>query len=273
MIPETKPHIFPGSVSEDVRPSVQDVRQGRVFNSVAERPDFRQRIEQIDALAYPAFMRHTDLDPLWPAVYEVFPEYQLVMYDGDSGTHLGHGNVVPFAWNEAHDELPKSAVEMVRLALDQKRRGVRSTVLGALQAVITPTLQGNGLSPYMLKGMANLAASRGYLDLFAPIRLQQKELYPLARFESYVGWTRPDGLPNDSWQRVHVRLGATPAGIIDSWLTVIATVQDWGRWTGMIFPASGKYTVPGALVPIEIDVERNIGRYVEPHLWMRYKIL
>lgn len=32
------------------------------------------------------------------------------------------------------------------------------------------------------------------------------------------------------------------------------------------------YAVPGALVPLKIDVDRNVGEYVEPHLWMRYRI-
>jgi hypothetical protein len=30
--------------------------------------------------------------------------------------------------------------------------------------------------------------------------------------------------------------------------------------------------VEGALVPVEIDRERNLGRYVEPNLWMKHSV-
>ena len=33
-------------------------------------------------------------------------------------------------------------------------------------------------------------------------------------------------------------------------------------------PESGVYVVSGALVPIEIDRERDEGVYVEPNVWM-----
>lgn len=36
----------------------------------------------------------------------------------------------------------------------------------------------------------------------------------------------------------------------------------------MVFPESGHYVVPGALVPITIDRERDQGVYVEPNVWM-----
>ncbi|HEX2505450.1 MAG TPA: hypothetical protein VHK22_04505 [Gaiellaceae bacterium] len=40
--------------------------------------------------------------------------------------------------------------------------------------------------------------------------------------------------------------------------------------TCLAFPESGPYVVDGALVPVEIDVARNVGRYEEPNLWMRH---
>ena len=36
----------------------------------------------------------------------------------------------------------------------------------------------------------------------------------------------------------------------------------------MTFPETGAYVVPGALVPVEIDRERDEGLYVEPNVWM-----
>jgi hypothetical protein len=49
-------------------------------------------------------------------------------------------------------------------------------------------------------------------------------------------------------------------------------VAEWEEWTGMAFPESGDYVVPGALVPVQIDRERDEGRYVEPNVWMRHAV-
>ena len=44
----------------------------------------------------------------------------------------------------------------------------------------------------------------------------------------------------------------------------------WADWTGGAFPASGAYVVPGALAPVHIDLERDLGRYVEPNVWVEH---
>ena len=62
----------------------------------------------------------------------------------------------------------------------------------------------------------------------------------------------------------------TPLLVVPDWLTVTGSVAQWSGWTGMDFPRTGAYIVPGALVPVAIDRERDRGRYAEPHPWMRY---
>jgi hypothetical protein len=245
---------------------------GRVIQTVAEHPGWRSLLEAVDAEAYPTFMQHTDLRSFWALVYAAFPEYQLVLVDERTGRHLAHGNMVPLVWDGTAAGLPRSAVEMAHQALTARHRGARPTAFGALQAVVSPDEQGSGLSHRMLQAMASLAAAHGALDLVAPIRPTQKALYPLTPFGEYVCWRRPDGLPVDPWQRVHVRLGATPMSIVGRWLTVTAGLGDWTRWSDVQFHGSGSYIVPGALVPVAVDAGRRVGRYVEPHLWMRYRL-
>ena len=242
------------------------------FHSVAAQPEQQAVIEQIDAAAYPAFMCHTDLAPWWPIIYGTFPEYQLILADARAGQHLAHGNLLPFAWDGTPEGLPHSAVEMVRRALHDRRRGVPPTALGALQAVVDPEQQGAGLSVRMLQGMAGLAASLRTPDLVAPIRPTEKALDPLAGLGEYVARVRHDGLPVDPWQRVHARLGAVPIGIEDAWLTVTGTADEWASWTNVEMPEAGPYVVPGALAPVVVDPHRGVGHYREPHLWMRYRI-
>jgi hypothetical protein len=45
-----------------------------------------------------------------------------------------------------------------------------------------------------------------------------------------------------------------------------------GRVDGNEVPESGLYIVPGALSPVEIDRDRDVGRYDDPGLWMRHRV-
>lgn len=240
--------------------------------SVVSNPALPVICQVVDAQAYPAFMQHTDLSPLWPRIYEAFAETQLVLLDARSGEHLAHGNMVPLAWDDSRDPLPQSAAAMVQQALTHTDNGAKVTAYGALQVVVSPTAQRRGLSVRMLGQMAVCAAARGATSLCAPIRPTQKARYPLTPLEQYATWTRADGLPLDPWQREHVRLGAVPAGIVAAWLTTSAPIAHWEAWTDLRFPETGRYVVPGALDPVQMDVAAGTGRYVEPHLWMHYRI-
>jgi hypothetical protein len=53
-------------------------------------------------------------------------------------------------------------------------------------------------------------------------------------------------------------------------IVVEGSVGRWADWTGGGFPASGAYVVPGALTPVHIDLERDLGRYVEPNVWVEH---
>ncbi len=67
-------------------------------------------------------------------------------------------------------------------------------------------------------------------------------------------------------------MGAEQLRIAPKAGTITGTVAEWEDWPGMIFPESGAYVVPGVLQPIEIDRERNIGRYEDPNVWMRHQL-
>lgn len=44
-------------------------------------------------------------------------------------------------------------------------------------------------------------------------------------------------------------------------------VAFWENWIGLRFEQSGACEVDDALVPLEIDLERQIGRSEEPNVW------
>jgi hypothetical protein len=60
--------------------------------------------------------------------------------------------------------------------------------------------------------------------------------------------------------------------VAPSTLRVTGTVAEWEGWTGMEFPDSGMHVVPGALQPVAIDREADVGVYDDPNVWMRHAI-
>jgi hypothetical protein len=72
--------------------------------------------------------------------------------------------------------------------------------------------------------------------------------------------------------RVHWRLGAEILKPAPHSMVIAGSVAEWEEWTGMHFPESGSYVVPGALQPITIDRERDSGLYHDPNVWMRHRV-
>ena len=124
----------------------------------------------------------------------------------------------------------------------------------------------------MLEGMRAAVAARGLTDLVAPVRPSQKHAYPLVPIERYVEWRRDDGKLLDAWLRTHAQAGAKLVKVAPASMRISGSVADWESWTGLRFLDSGTYVVPGALVPVEIDRDRDEGVYVEPNVWMHHRI-
>jgi hypothetical protein len=168
--------------------------------------------------------------------------------------------------------LPSGWDGAVEAAIADHDAGRAPTVVAALSITLASTHLGRGLSRRMVEALRDAAAGAGLDSMVAPVRPNLKDRYPLVPMERYVGWRRPDGAPFDPWIRVHWRLGAELLGVCPASMRVTGTVADWERWTGLALPDSGSYVVPGALVPIQIDRERDVGTYVEPNVWMRHRL-
>lgn len=115
------------------------------------------------------------------------------------------------------------------------------------------------------------ARALGYERLISPIRPTGKQSYPTIPLERYLGWSRPDGLPLDPWLRVQARVGGKLLEVCPDSLVIEASVAEWERWTGLAFPESGEYVVPGGHVPLSVDRAKGRGRYAEPHAWFAYE--
>ncbi len=211
--------------------------------------------------AWPEIVLH---DPVsnenWGRLYAERAEFQFVLLD-DDGQVLAEGNSIPV------QGMPANWREALRGGFD----GDTADRLCALAILVDPDAQGRGLSRLMLEHMRGLAFERGW-DLVAPVRPSLKHRYPLTPIERYVEWRRADGTLFDPWLRAHERLGAERVGIAESSLVAKGTVAELEEWTGLTLPESGRYVVEGALVPVEIDRERDLGSYREPNVWMRHAL-
>ena len=238
------------------------------FPTRAERPGKQPHIASLEAGIWPQFMYHDPLlERLFGRVIEEYAEYQFYVWDDELEQVVGAGNAIPAAWDGDVAALPEGGVDAIveaRFAEDAPE----PTVLCALQIVIAPEVRAQGLSSRMIQRMAEIGRDHGFDKLIAPVRPNLKHRYPLVPTERYVTWRRDDGTHLDPWLRTHERLGAPLVKVASESMRVPGTVAQWEEWSEMAFPESGSYVVPGALVPVEIDRERDEGLYVEPNVWM-----
>ena len=233
--------------------------------SYAERPDLLGRRDELGP-AWDEFMYHDPVAAVhWNRQYEQFPDLQLFLLDQDDRL-IAESNAVPVPFGT--DELPDDGWDA---ALGQAAADGAKAV-SAIAITIGVDQRGKGLSRTMLTGMRTAVAARGLSDLVAPVRPSQKHLYPLAPMERYVEWRRDDGKLFDAWLRTHEQAGAELVKIAPASMRITGSVADWERWTRLRFPDSGPYVVPGALVPVEVDRERDEAVYVEPNVWMHHKV-
>jgi hypothetical protein len=92
--------------------------------------------------------------------------------------------------------------------------------------------------------------------LIIPVRPSEKSRYPLISLDDYITWQNDKGLPLDAWLRVHAKLGGRMVKVCHESKTVRGRRAEWEAWTGMKFPQSGRYVIPGALSPIEMNLKK-----------------
>ncbi|RJP74571.1 MAG: N-acetyltransferase [Candidatus Zixiibacteriota bacterium] len=240
------------------------------LSTLADRPGLLPALEPLSRRCWPEFLLHGDVT-LWHELWVTFPECQILLTGSDDAL-LAVGHTVPLLWDGSLNDLPERIEDILSRALEARQRGDSPNAFSALAALVHPSFRGQGLSSAVIREMKALAARQGAGTLIAPVRPVWKDRYPLTPLDRYAAWTRPDGLPYDPWIRVHIRLGGRVLAVAPNTLAVTGTVAQWETWTGMVFPDSGPYVVPGALQPVIIDRDRDLGRYEDPNLWMAHAV-
>jgi GNAT superfamily N-acetyltransferase len=239
------------------------------FPTRAERPGKQPHAAGLQERGiWPEFLYHDAVtERLFGRVVSEYAECQFYAWDDERKEVVGVGNAIPATWDGAPDTLLDRGIDGVmeaRFADDAPA----PNVLCALQILLAPECRGHGLSGRMIQRMAEIGRANGLDTLIAPVRPNLKHRYPLAPIERYIEWRRPDGMLFDPWLRTHERLGAVIAKVAPESVRISGTVAEWEEWTELALPETGSYIVPGALVPVSIDRERDEGLYLEPNVWM-----
>jgi len=239
------------------------------FPTRAERPGHLPHAASLRERAiWPEFLYHDPvLERLFGRVIAESAEFQFYAWDDERAEVVGVGMAVPAAWDGDAASLPDGGLDAV---VEARFAGGASepSVLCALQILIAAECRREGLSSRMIRRMAEIGRDHGLDTLIAPVRPTMKHLYPLTPMEQYIRWRRPDGTHFDPWLRTHERLGAEIMKVAPHSTSTPGSVAEWEEWAAMTFPETGAYIVPGALVPVGIDRERDEGLYVEPNVWM-----
>lgn len=238
----------------------------------SERPELWDAIRGLTGEVWPEYNQHGEtLNRYWARLYDVFPDWQFVLYDPDSHTVLAEGHTIPVAWDGTDPGLGPGIDATIAAGFELQEAGGKATAVSALAAEIPPRHQGRGLAAVLLRAMAGLARDSGLNHLIAPVRPSRKDRYPTIPIERYARWTRPDGSPFDPWVRVHTRLGGRIGPVIPRSLRIAGTVAQWESWTDMEFPETGDYVFPAGLAAVHIDRENDIGEYWEPNIWITHQ--
>ncbi len=221
---------------------------------------------------WPEFMLHDPVADYLADCYEYLPDFQFIMVEKNSSDALVIVNSIPLSWNDEIDELPDDGWDWAMMkGIDDLRSGDKVNILCALQILVFGKNRGRGISRIALEALKGIGQSHGLPEMIAPVRPTRKSDYPLETIEQYIKRTDAAGFSVDSWLRTHQRIGGKIIKPCHASMRISGTVGEWKRWTGMNFPKSDSYVIPGALVPVEVDLESATGQYTEPNVWMHHE--
>jgi GNAT superfamily N-acetyltransferase len=248
--------------------------------TLAQRPELRAGAFSAEfAAAVPEFMRYDQTAALYygRGNLDRYLDFALVAVDRDQPDRVvARAMSVPFHFGDGsaeRAELPDGGWdEVIRWAYQDHLAARKSNAVGALEIIVLPPYRGRGVSQSMLAAMRDNTRAHGFADLYAPVRPSDKHREPLTPFAEYVARQRPDGLPHDSWLRVHVRAGGAIVKAAPCSMVIAGTLAEWSRWTGLRFVTSGDVLVPGALSPIHVSREEDHAVYIEPNIWIHHRL-
>ncbi len=241
--------------------------------TAADKPDLVSLVTGVTAKAWPEFMLHDPVAQLFVTVYERLPQFQFAFLEPASDNIIVLGNSIPLAYDGDLPDLPDTGWDWaMESGVKDHSEGRKASVLCALQIVVANEYLGHGLSRRAVETMKDIGRAHKLKSLVAPVRPNFKANHPLVPMEEYIQWKDDRGLPFDPWIRVHVRSGGRIIKVCHRAMRITGTIADWQKWTGLKIAQSSKQIIPGALVPVEFDLEADLGTYIEPNVWMHHPL-
>jgi hypothetical protein len=236
--------------------------------SLREKHELIHEINEINRKSWTEFLLHWDCIA-WSHLFSTFAEYQLLLLDDDNKL-MAYGHTIPIYWDQKLIDIPDNLKTLIENGVETINNDLKPNILLALAAVVSPKYKSKGLSSKIVKAMKQLSIEKNMDSLIVPVRPTLKSKYPLIPIKSYAHWKREDGLAFDPWLRVHDRLGGEIFKTAEVSMIITGKVKEWEEWLKINIPESGKYIIDGALNPIEIDCEKDIGIYTDPCIWVKY---
>jgi GNAT superfamily N-acetyltransferase len=198
---------------------------------------------------------------------EEHADCQLVLVDEVTGYPVAVGNCVPVSCDfnnlppEGWDWIVESAACL---------KGKRPNMLGALAISVPAVHRNKGYAKLMIRSLVELAEAKGLQGLVAPVRPSAKVQHPWVPIVDYINWTDEHGRIYDPWLRSHLSVGGKLVGPCERSMVVHEHVAFWENWSKKRFERSGAYALEGTIAPVEIDLDRQTGKYEEPNVWVAY---
>ncbi|HLA06499.1 MAG TPA: hypothetical protein VJ022_03575 [Anaerolineales bacterium] len=235
---------------------------------------YRDATIQLARDSWLEFMWHDSVaEENWHEFFDRFGKYQSVLIEITTDQVVAVGHSFPFRWDKSLSELPEEGWDWVfQQAIRDNKDGDKPNILAAVFVGVREEYKKHGLSRSILLSFQPTAKAHGFENLIIPVRPNEKPNYPLTSMEDYINWKNEAGLPFDAWLRIQLRAGGKVIKVCNKSKTVRGTCAEWEQWTGIKFPQSGKYIIPGALSPMEMDIERDEGVYIEPNVWMAHEV-
>ena len=249
-----------------------ELMSGTLFiRSRAESLEVRKAARSIEQAAWNelGYLNYTKAHyEYYSDLLDVYPEYQLCLVDEETGYPVAVANSVPFNCS-GPDSLPPEGWDWI-VESAACLKGKRPNMLGALAISVPAVHRNKGYAKLMIRSLVELAEAKGLQGLVAPVRPSAKVQHPWVPIVDYINWTDEHGRIYDPWLRSHLSVGGKLVGPCERSMVVHEHVAFWENWSKKRFERSGAYALEGTIAPVEIDLDRQTGKYEEPNVWVAY---
>lgn len=242
-----------------------------VIRSRADSPELKKAAASIEHAAWSdlGFLNYTRSHyEHYADLLDAYPEYQLCLVDEETGYPVAVANSVPIVCSGLED-LPPEGWDWVVETAARNKNGP-TNMLGALAVSVPAIHRSKGYARRMIHALLELAEHKKLSGVIVPVRPSAKVRHPWVPLGEYITWTDPKGRIYDPWIRSHLASGGRMVGLAERSMVVHEPLPFWENWSNQHFEKSGRYTIEGAIAPVKIDVDRRIGTYEEPNVWVAY---